>query len=107
MTRITALLLFSAALGLAGPARADNTHAQTSLLRSDTSARHHEMSSRHRPWRHDRVAVFARACPGFTVAPTPYKTYGDKRWPYVNWRGACDSLYAPGPAVTFVSYGSY
>ena len=46
MTRITALLLLSAALGLAGPARADDTHAQTSVLRSDTSARHHEMSSR-------------------------------------------------------------
>jgi hypothetical protein len=105
MARTTALLLLSAALGLTGPARAGNTHAQTSVLRSDTSARHDEMSSRHRPWRHDRV--FARVCPGFTVAPTLSKTYGDKRWPYVNWRGACDSLYAPGPAVTFVRYGSY
>ena len=111
MTRIAALLLLSATLGLAGPARADDTHAQTLALRSDASARHgetsSEMSSRHRSWRHDRVAVFARACPGFTVAPTPSKTYGDWRWPYVNWRGACDSLYAPGPAVTFVRYGAY
>lgn len=107
MTRITALLLLSVALGLASPARAGDTHAQTLALTGDTSVRHHEMSSRHRHWRHDRAAVIARACPGFTVAPTLSKTYGDWRWPYVNWRGACDSLYAPGPAVTFVAYGSY
>jgi hypothetical protein len=90
---------------LVGPASAEDTPAQTSALRSDTSARQHPMSSRHRHWH--RVAVSARACPGFTIAPTLDKTYGDKRWPYVNWRGACDSLYAPGPAVTFVRSGSY
>jgi hypothetical protein len=107
MTRTTALLLLSAALGLASPASADETHAPTLALRSDASAQPHEMSARHRSWRHDRATVYARACTGFTIAPTLYKTYGDKRWPYVNWRGACDSLYAPGPAVTFVRYGSY
>ena len=105
MTRTTALFLLSAALGLAGPAGAAETHPQTSGLRSGMSAQPHEMSSRHR-WR-ERVAVTARACPGATVAPIAYKVYGDKRWPYVNWRGACDSSYAPGPFVTFVRYESY
>ena len=102
MTRTIVLFLLSAALGLAGPAGAAETHAPTSGLRSGMSVQQHEMSSRHR-WR-ERVAVIARACPGATVAPIAHKVYGDKRWPYVNWRGACDSLYAPGPLVTFVRY---
>jgi hypothetical protein len=108
MTRITALLLLGAALGLAGPASADETHAQPSGLSSGTSAQPHDMSSRHRHRSHERaVTVRARACPGYTVAPIAHKVYGDRRWPYVNWRGACDSLYAPGPLVTFVRYESY
>jgi hypothetical protein len=108
MKRIAALFLLSAALGFVGPASAEETQAQTSGLSSGMSGQQHEMSSRHRHRSHDRrVAVSARACPGFTVAPIAHKVYGDKRWPYVSWIGACDSLYAPGPLVTFVRYQSY
>lgn len=106
MTRTTALLLLGAALGLAGPASADESHPQKSGLSSGTSAPRHEMSSR-RSHPHDRITAYARACPGFTVAPIAHKVYGDKRWPYVSWIGGCDSLYAPGPFVTFVRHESY
>jgi hypothetical protein len=106
MKTFAVLFLLGAASGLVGPASADQAAAPTFALGLDPSAEQHEMSSRHRRW-HDRVAVARRACPGFTVAPIPHKVFGDKRWPYVHWIGACDSLYAPGPAVTFVRYDSY
>jgi hypothetical protein len=108
MTRATPLILLSAALCLVDPAGAQEARSQTSAFKTDTSARQHDMSSRHGYAQHGRiVAVSARACRGFTIAPTQHKTYRDRRWPYVNWRGACDSLYAPGPLVTFVGHGSY
>jgi hypothetical protein len=98
MRSIALLLVTGAALSLAGPALADESKA---AFDRDALAQH-EMSSRHRA---GVIAVRGRLCgPGFTVAPTLHKTYGDRRWPYVSWRGACDSLYAPGPLVTFVRY---
>jgi hypothetical protein len=106
MKRFAVLILLGAASGLVGPAVADETHAPKSGLSLGPSAQQQEMSSRHRRW-HDRVAVRARACPGFTVAPIAHKVFGDKRWPYVHWIGACDSLYARGPLVTFVRAESY
>jgi hypothetical protein len=106
MKRFAALFLLGAASGLVGPASADEALAPKFALSLGPSAEHHEMSSRHRRW-HDRVAVVRRACPGFTVAPIAHKVFGDKRWPYVHWIGACDSLYARGPLVTFVRAESY
>jgi hypothetical protein len=106
MKRFAVLFLLGAASGLAGPASAAEASAPKFALSVGPSAQQHAMSSRHRRW-HDRVAVARRACPGFTVAPIAHKIFGDKRWPYVHWIGACDSLYAPGPSVTFVGYDSY
>ena len=106
MKTTTALILLAAAAAFVGPAGADETRAQTSALKTEAPLLQHDLSSRHRHWRHDG-GVSARVCRGFTIAPTELKTWGDRRWPYVNWRGACDSLYAPGPFVTFVGYGSY
>jgi hypothetical protein len=107
MKTTTALILLAAAVCSADPAGADETRARTSALKTDTPVLQHDMSSRHRHWHDRRGTVSTRACRGFTIAPTEFKAYGDWRWPYVNWRGACDSLYAPGPFVTFVPYGSY
>jgi hypothetical protein len=104
MKRTTAFLLLGAALCCVSPANAEEPRAQTLSVGSNASSRQHEMSSRHRHLRHGRSVVMARACDGFTVAPTLHKVYGDRRWPYVSWFGSCDSLYAPGPAVTFVRY---
>jgi hypothetical protein len=92
MKEISPLLLLAASLCWVGP--------------TDASAQNREFSARHRvvvagP---SDVVVFRPGCrPGFTVAPTRFKTFDDRRWPYVSWRGSCDSLYAPGPMVTFVT----
>ena len=104
MNRITPLLLMGAALCFISPANADGSRSRQLALSGDTFAQHHEMSSRHR-----RVQVGAVVAPpgGFIVAPTPNKAWDDWRWPYVSWIGARDSLYVPGPLVTFVRYGSY
>jgi hypothetical protein len=105
MTRTSALLLLGSALCLVSPASAEVSHAQKLALGND--AQQHEMSSRHRHWRGGRVVAVATRVPGYTYAPISHKVFGDPRWPYVNWRGARDSLYAPGPLVTFVRYDSY
>ena len=80
MKSTTALLLLGAALCMAGPASAGDSH-----------------------WR-SRVVVVPPG--GFTTAPISHKVF-DRRWPYVSWIGVRDSLYAPGPLVTFVRYDSY
>lgn len=94
MKRIGPSLLLAASLCWVGPTGA--------------AAQHQEFSSRHRVPGPSDVVAFRPAClPGFTVAPTRFKTFGDRRWPYVSWRGSCDSLYAPGPMVRFVRYQWY
>jgi hypothetical protein len=108
MRSTTALLLIGTALCWVSPASADASGGRQAVLASNApAATPFEMSSRHRHRHHGRIVAVARACPGFTVAPTWEKTYFDRRWPYVNWRGSCDSLYAPGPLVTFVRYHGY
>lgn len=103
MKMTTALLLLGSALCSVSPANADDSRQQKLVFGSDTSLPQ-EMSSRHRHWRVGRVVA---PYSGFTHAPTLHKAFHDKRWPYVSWIGARDSLYVPGPLVTFVRYGSY
>jgi hypothetical protein len=97
MKKSCSLFLLTASLCWIGPAAAADRSPQT--------AAQPEFSSRHRivvagP---ADVAVFRPGCrPGFKVAPTRFKAFDDRRWPYVSWRGSCDSLYVPGPLVTFV-----
>jgi hypothetical protein len=100
------LILLGAALSSVGPANADVSRVRQPVLASDAPmGQPFEMSSRHRHLHRGRIVAVGHACPGFTVAPTLQKTYFDRRWPYVSWRGSCDSLYGPGPLVTFVRYG--
>jgi hypothetical protein len=104
MKKISPLLLLAAALSWVGPAAA----AEKPVAGTLAAAQHTEFSARHLVPGPADVAVFRRGCrPGFTVAPTGFKAYGDWRWPYVSWRGSCDSLYVPGPRVTFVRYQGY
>jgi hypothetical protein len=111
MRSTTALLLLSAALCWVTPASADVSGGRQTRLAGNVPTAEplemnsREMSSRHRHGHRGRIVAVGRACTGFTVAPTLEKTYFDRRWPYVSWRGSCDSLYAPGPLVTFVRYG--
>jgi len=106
MTKITALLLLGAALCVVSPANAKDKVTQPSLARGGDSQV--DMSARHRYGRHGGVFIAAaRAQPGYTYAPISHKVFNDPRFPYVNWRGAWDSLYAPGPRVTFVRSGAY
>lgn len=105
-TAIT-LLVVGVALCLARPASAGGSQSAALALNSAALAQQSDLSSRHKPWRRGHVVSYARACPGYTYAPISHKVFNDRRWPYVNWRGACDSLYAPGPLVTFVRYPSY
>ncbi len=86
MRSIALLLVTGAALSLTGPARADESLPAKMAFNRDALAQQHEMSSRHRAA--GVIAVRGRLCgPGFTVAPTLNKTYGDKRWPYVELEG--------------------
>ena len=79
MNKTVIMLLFGAAFCCSSPAVADHL-------------------------RRDVVVVVPPG--GFKVAPIPFKVR-DKRWPYVSWIGLRDSIYAPGPLVTFVRGGSY
>jgi hypothetical protein len=105
MKNTATLLVLGAAVCLVSPAGAKERLAQTLSISGDTS-RQYEMSSRQRRVQVSRVVAVAPPR-GFTHAPTWYKAYDDWRWPYVSWVGARDSLYVPGPLVTFVPYGRY
>ena len=108
MTRTIALLLLGSALCLASPAVAKDTYTQPTTFALGSDAQAHEMSARHRYARQSGAFIAAaRAQPGYTYAPISHKVFNDPRWPYVNWRGAWDSLYAPGPRVTFVRYSGF
>jgi hypothetical protein len=103
MNKFSPLLLLAASLCWVGPAGAAERSPRTPVI-GGVAAQQHEFSSRHRVAAGPSdVVAFRRGCrPGFTVAPTRFRTFDDWRWPYVSWRGSCDSLYAPGPLVTFV-----
>jgi hypothetical protein len=102
MTRTTALIVLSAAICLGGPATAREARSEPAAFSTAASAPI-EVSSRHR-YAHGRVVALARLPAQYTHAPIAHKVFGDPRWPYVNWRGHPDSLYVPGPLVTFVRY---
>lgn len=104
MKSTLALILAGTLMGVAvsatGPVAAKDTRPQYPSLR-DTNSAGLEMSSRHR---YSRIVASGRLAPQYTYAPIAHKVFGDPRWPYVHWRGSHDSLYAPGPLVTFVRY---
>jgi hypothetical protein len=104
MKNTATVLVLGAALCVVSPAIAKDRHAQGLSIRGDAARL--EMSSRHRHARIGRPLAVAPPA-GFTHAPTWYKAYDDRRWPYVSWIGLRDSLYVPGPLVTFVPYGRY
>ena len=102
MTRTTVLITLSAVISLTGPATAAEKRSQHQTFSAAAMAPI-EVSSRHRTT-HERVVALARLPAQYTHAPIAHKVFGDPRWPYVNWRGHPESLYAPGPLVTFVRY---